>query len=76
MGLGQAWKQDKDGLLPRISDLFLTQTCLKRGIAADELVSGSWSHRCFCGMPAGCHGVLWCAGVNTPPAPLLAGQEC
>lgn len=69
MGLGQAWKQDKDGLLPRISDLFLTQTCLKRGIAADELVSGSWSHRCFCGTCHACRvprGALVCWCQHTP----------
>lgn len=26
-------------------------------------------------MPAGCHEVLWCAGVNTPPAPLLVARR-
>lgn len=65
VGLGQAWKQDSDGLEPWISDCSshnTTQACLKRGIAVGELGNGSGSHRYFSG------------ACRVPPH--LLGQEC
>lgn len=79
MGLGQAWKQDKDGPLPWISDSSLHNTSLFKEallLLSCEMAHGVSGVSLGHTVPAGCHRVLWCAGANTPPAPLLPGQEC